>query len=106
LEIRRINEQKKGNSRGNVHKIQKEEARIVQAILDIVRETTKNGFCELQANDHSARMPRQMALSPISSLQHYKDYLMKHRHEAYALMKNFLIHVTSFFPGPAGFLRC
>ncbi|PPD57891.1 chemotaxis protein CheB [Dehalogenimonas etheniformans] len=72
-------------------------------ILQLIRARTRRDFSGYKQSTIGRRIERRMGLNQIDTLDHYLHYLREHPSEIDALVKDFLINVTSFFRDPEAF---
>jgi len=73
-------------------------------ILTLVRARTKHDFSSYKQSTINRRIERRMGINQIDNISDYLKYLREHQTEVDALVKDFLINVTSFFRDPEAFL--
>ena len=66
-------------------------------ILSLVRSKTKHDFTGYKQSTINRRIERRMSINQIDDINQYLRYLSEHTGEVEALVKDFLINVTSFF---------
>lgn len=66
-------------------------------LLDLLRTLTGHDFSAYKKSTINRRIERRMALHELTDPDIYLRYIKEHPPEAQALMKEFLINVTSFF---------
>lgn len=72
-------------------------------LLLLLRSLTGHDFSLYKKTTIQRRVERRMALHELTDAAVYMRYLKEHVDEAQALMKEFLINVTSFFRDPEAF---
>jgi len=72
-------------------------------ILSLIRARTKRDFSGYKLSTISRRIKRRMGLNQIENINDYLKFLREHPAEVDALIKDFLINVTSFFRDPEAF---
>ncbi len=72
-------------------------------ILSLIRARTKHDFTGYKQSTINRRIERRMGINQIDNISQYLKYLREHQGEVEALVKDFLINVTSFFRDPEAF---
>lgn len=73
-------------------------------ILSLIRARTKHDFTGYKPSTINRRIERRMSINQIDNISQYLKYLREHQAEVDALVKDFLINVTSFFRDPEAFI--
>jgi len=73
-------------------------------ILSLIRARTKHDFTGYKQSTINRRIERRMGINQIDNISEYLRYLREHQGEVEALVKDFLINVTSFFRDPEAFV--
>jgi two-component system CheB/CheR fusion protein len=72
-------------------------------ILSLIRARTKHDFSGYKQSTINRRIERRMGINQIDNIGEYLKFLREHHPEIDALVKDFLINVTSFFRDPEAF---
>ena len=75
----------------------------MQNIFSLVKVRTRRDFSGYKLSTITRRIEHQMAVNSIDTVANYLKFLRENPTEIEALMKNFLIQVTSFFRDKEGF---
>lgn len=75
----------------------------LNTILSLIRARTKHDFSGYKPSTINRRIERRMGINQIDNISVYLKYLREHQAEVDALVKDFLINVTSFFRDPDAF---
>ncbi len=73
-------------------------------ILSLIRARTKHDFSGYKQSTINRRIERRMGINQIDSIGQYLKFLREHPPEVDALVKDFLINITSFFRDPDAFV--
>ncbi len=73
-------------------------------ILSLIRARTKHDFSGYKQSTINRRIERRMGINQVDSISQYLKFLREHPPEVDALVKDFLINVTSFFRDPDAFV--
>ncbi|MCR4393240.1 MAG: hypothetical protein NUV31_02590 [Dehalococcoidales bacterium] len=80
-----------------------EELPKLSQILSLIRARTKHDFSGYKLSTINRRIKRRMGLNQIENIDDYLNFLREQPAEVDALIKDFLINVTSFFRDPEAF---
>ena len=70
---------------------------MLRRIFNLVRRRTRHDFSKYKLSTITRRMERRMSFNQLENLKDYVSLLEKDPGEIDSLVKDFLIHVTSFF---------
>jgi two-component system, chemotaxis family, CheB/CheR fusion protein len=82
---------------GLVEELKESDIGNIKRILSFVKAQTRHDFSGYKAASISRRIRRRLNLNQITNLDNYFNFLKSHPVEIEALVKEFLINVTSFF---------
>jgi two-component system CheB/CheR fusion protein len=85
------------NEETDVHVDDKESAKAIAAILQLLRRSTGVDFANYKKTTIHRRIQRRMLLFKLSNLKEYLQYLKSNTGEINALFNDLLINVTVFF---------
>lgn len=75
----------------------------LKTILNLIRAKTGHDFTGYKGSSITRRIQRRMGVNQIETVADYARFVGEHPPEVRALMKDFLINVTSFFRDPQAY---